>query len=119
MVYGSLYMCISQWFSRLLLLSDSEEKFADFLHDSKVLQEGALIAGEVKIASVYQYRRLVLGIDSVTNTHLDNVAKNMHPKWQMTSNYPLKLFYLSGTVEAMPSKRWVYVCVYSSVKVSV
>ena len=49
------YMCIShaQWSSRLLLLSDSEEKFADFLHDSKVLQGGALIAGEVKITSEY------------------------------------------------------------------
>jgi len=34
-------------------LSDSEEKFADFLHDSNMLQEGALIAGEVKIASEY------------------------------------------------------------------
>ena len=50
----------------------------------------------------------------MTNTHLDNVAKNMFPRWQKTSNYPLKLFYLSGTVEDMPTRMNVsgYVYVY-------
>jgi len=61
----------------------------------------------------------------MTNTHLDNVAKSMFPKWQRTSNYPLKLFYLSGTVQAMPSRMNIsgYVCdldivynIHSSIK---
>ncbi|XP_065890555.1 uncharacterized protein [Dysidea avara] len=53
---------------RLQLLSDSEEEFGNFLHESKVLQEEAMI----------------LGINSVTNKHLDNVAKKILPKWQET-----------------------------------
>jgi len=83
-------------------LSDSEEEFGSFLWDSKVLQEGALLAGKFLYSLNVFVTNYSPGIDSVTNSYLDNAAKLMIPKWQNTSAYYLRLYYLSGKVEDMP-----------------
>ncbi|XP_065885948.1 uncharacterized protein [Dysidea avara] len=68
---------------RLLLLSDSEEDFTCFIHDSKLLEERAMITA----------------IDSVTNGYLDRVAKTMFPQWQETTTYSYQMSHFSGNID--------------------
>lgn len=52
----------------------------------------------------------VAAIDSVTNKHLDNVAKTMFPSWQETERYNYDLYYVLSDAEKMRLLR--YVCSY-------
>ena len=47
---------------------------------------------------------MLTALDSVTNEHLDKVAKTMMPDWQDTPHYPFKLYYFAGKTEDIPSK---------------
>ena len=48
-----------------------------------------------------------LAIDSVTNEHLDNVAKIMFPRWQDTKHYSYDLYYVLNNADKMPLLRCV------------
>ena len=48
-----------------------------------------------------------LAIDSVTNEHLDNVAKIMFPRWQYAKHYNYDLYYVLDNAEKMPLLKYV------------
>ena len=56
---------------------------------------------------MYFYDYCVAAIDSVTNEHLDNVAKNMFPGWQETERYNYDLYYVLSDAEKMRLLRCV------------
>ena len=55
----------------------------------------------------YRLSGFVLAIDSVTNKHLDDVAKTMFPKWQETKDYSYDMYYVLSDAEKMPTMRFV------------
>ena len=55
----------------------------------------------------YQLSDFIVAIDSVTNNHLDNVAKTMFPKWQKTKDYSYDMYYVLSDAEKMPPMRFV------------
>ena len=57
----------------------------------------------------YQLSDFIVAIDSVTNNHLDNVAKTMFPKWQETRDYIYDMYYVLtiSDAEKMPTMRFV------------
>ena len=92
-----------------MLLSSCEKKFANFLRNSRLLQEGAMIAGEVITNewTTFSYVLLMwqlIAIDSVTNEHLDNVAKTTFSEWRKTTQYPYKLYSITSKPKDIPSE---------------
>ena len=59
----------------------------------------------------YQLSDCVAAIDSVTNRHLDNVARTIFPKWQETKEYIYDVYYVLSGAEKMPSMRCA-LCVF-------
>lgn len=55
----------------------------------------------------YQLSDFIVAIDSVTNNHLDNVAKTMFPKWQETRDYIYDMYCVLSDAEKMPPMRFV------------
>ena len=45
-----------------------------------------------------------VAIDSITNEHLDNVAKTVFSGWKETSYYPMKLCHFTGNVEGISAE---------------